>query len=128
MPNGFHASANSAGIFDAGIPSQSTDGGSQIIDTEGRLLAEAGYGESMVACAEIDAGKVRHSRARIGMDNYLARLRTEPFLSTYQRVVYPANTLDGVPPSRAQFHANIGAGIASISAVAAKSSTENEPQ
>jgi predicted amidohydrolase len=110
----FVVSANSAGIFDAGVPSQSTDGGSQVIDTEGRLLAEAGYGESMVACAEIDAGKVRHSRARIGMDNYIARLRTEPFLSTYQRVVYPANTLDGVAPSRARFHENIGAGIASL--------------
>jgi predicted amidohydrolase len=47
-------SANSGGIDGSPIPGESTDGGSQIVDFEGRVLVEAGAGESMVACAEID--------------------------------------------------------------------------
>lgn len=104
-------SANSAGIFGADIPAASTDGGSQIIDTEGRVLAEASTGESMVACAEIDPAKVRHQRSRVGMDNYLARLRTEPFASTYQLSVYPPNVLHAEKPSREGFKAAILKGI-----------------
>ena len=104
-------SANSAGIFGADIPAASTDGGSQIIDTEGRILAEASSGESMVACTEIDPAKVRHQRGRIGMDNYLARLRTEPFASTYQSSVYPPNVLHAAKPSREGFKAALAEGI-----------------
>jgi predicted amidohydrolase len=107
-------SANSAGIFGADIPAASTDGGSQIIDTEGRILAEASAGESMVACTEIDPAKVRHQRSRIGMDNYLARLRTEPFASTYQASVYPPNVLHAEKPSREGFKAAIIKGIANL--------------
>ena len=107
-------SANSAGIFGANIPAASTDGGSQIIDTEGRILAEASSGESMVACTEIDPAKVRHQRSRIGMDNYLARLRTEPFASTYQLSVYPPNVLHAEKPSREGFKAAITNGIANL--------------
>jgi predicted amidohydrolase len=107
-------SANSAGIFGADIPAASTDGGSQIIDTEGRILAEASSGESMVACTEIDPAKVRHQRSRAGMDNYLARLRTEPFASTYQSSVYPPNVLHAEKPSREGFKAAIMKGIANL--------------
>ena len=107
-------SANSAGIFGADIPAASTDGGSQIIDTEGRILAEASTGESMVACTEIDPAKVRHQRSRVGMDNYLARLRTEPFASTYQLSVYPPNVLHAEKPSREAFKAAIMKGIANL--------------
>ena len=109
-------SANSAGIANAGIPAESTDGGSQVIDYEGRVLAEAGTGESMVACIEIDPARVRHQRTRIGMDNYLARLRTEPFASTYARAVYPANLLRDGKPTRAGFHAAIAQSIAGLNA------------
>lgn len=107
-------SANSAGIADIDIPMSSTDGNSQIIDTEGRILAEAGYGESMVALTQIDPAIVRHARGRVGMDNYLARLRTEPFQSTYTMSVYPVNVLAQEKPSRNVFRAAIERGIAAI--------------
>jgi predicted amidohydrolase len=107
-------SANSAGIAGIDIPQSSTDGNSQIIDYEGRLLAEAGYGESMVALSQIDPAVIRHVRSRVGMDNYLARLRTEPFASTYQRSVYPANVLATEKPSRNVFRVAIERGIAAI--------------
>ena len=75
-------SANSAGIANIDIPMSSTDGNSMVIDYEGRVLAEAGYGESMVALTQIDPAIIRQVRGRVGMDNYLARLRLEPFAST----------------------------------------------
>lgn len=107
-------SSNSAGIAGIDIPMSSTDGNSQIMDYEGRILAEAGYGESMVALTQIDPAVIRHVRGRVGMDNYLARLRTEPFASTYQRSVYPANVLSNEKPSRNVFRAAIERGIAAI--------------
>jgi predicted amidohydrolase len=107
-------SANSAGIFGTDIPASSTDGGSEIIDHEGRVLVAASPGESMAACTEIDPNAVRRARTRIGMDNYLARLRTEPFAGTYQRAVYPANVLATEKPSRAVFRVAIERGIAAL--------------
>jgi predicted amidohydrolase len=107
-------SANSAGIFGIDIPASSTDGNSQIIDHEGRILAEAGYGESMVALATIDPATIRHARGRIGMDNYLARLRLEPFASTYAMSVYPPNLLANEKPSRNLFRDAIQRGIDAI--------------
>lgn len=109
-------SANSAGIYGAGIPANSTDGGSQVIDIEGRVLIEASGGESMVAHAEIDLEHVRRARGRVGMDNYLARLRTEPFASAYQRAVFPADQLANATPSRATFRAGIERGIQTLKA------------
>ncbi len=107
-------SANSAGIAGIDIPMSSTDGNSLIIDYEGRVLAEAGYGESMVALTQIDPAVIRHARSRIGMDNYLARLRTEPFQSTYAMSVYPSNVLSDKKPSRDVFRVAIERGIAAI--------------
>jgi predicted amidohydrolase len=107
-------SANSAGIAGIDIPMASTDSGSMVIDYEGRILAEAGYGESMVALTQIDPAIIRHVRGRVGMDNYLARLRLEPFATTYQMSVYPPNVLANEKPSRAGFRAAIERGIAAI--------------
>ncbi|MFN5992589.1 MAG: nitrilase-related carbon-nitrogen hydrolase [Betaproteobacteria bacterium] len=107
-------SANSAGIAGIDVPMASTDSGSMVIDYEGRILAEAGYGESMVALTQIDPATIRHVRGRVGMDNYLARLRLEPFASTYQMSVYPPNVLANDKPSRAGFRAAIERGIAAI--------------
>ena len=107
-------SANSAGIAGIDIPMASTDSGSMVIDYEGRILAEAGYGESMVALTQIDPATIRHVRGRVGMDNYLARLRLEPFATTYQMSVYPPNVLANEKPSRAGFRAAIERGIAAI--------------
>jgi predicted amidohydrolase len=101
-------SANSAGILDSDFPTQSTDGMSKIVDHKGEVRAEAGFGESMVAHAEIDIDAVRRARARPGMANVLARQRLEPFRELYAGSVYPADTLldaQGQPqvPERAQF-------------------------
>ncbi len=86
-------SANSAGILDYPIPSQSTDGMSKIVDWQGKVLVEAGYGESMVANAEIDLAGLRAWRNRPGMGNLLARQRLELFRSTYAGSIHPAETM-----------------------------------
>ncbi len=66
-------SANSAGIDGVAIPRASTDGSSKVIDYRGLVLAEAGYGESMTAYAELDIGGLRRYRRRPGMANILSR-------------------------------------------------------
>lgn len=87
-------SANSGGLSGAAIPSSSTDGMSKIIDYKGLVLANAGFGESMVANAEIDLAALRRYRRRPGMPNILSRQRLELFADTYSsRSVYPVNTL-----------------------------------
>lgn len=86
-------SANSAGILGYPIPNQSTDGMSKIVDWQGRVLVEAGYGESMVANAEIDLAALRAWRNRPGMGNLLARQRLELFRATYAGSIHPANTM-----------------------------------
>ena len=93
-------SANSAGITGYAIPAQSTDGHSQIVQYEGMVLCEAGFGESMVANASIHLSALREHRQRPGMSNYLSRQRFELFAPTYSQQVYPANTLSGKTPSR----------------------------
>ena len=91
-------SANSAGIEGTGIPADSTNGNSQVIDPKGHILAEAAQGESMVAYAEIDLEALRRFRRRPGMGNLLARQRFELYASMYaNHSFYPANTLkDGI--------------------------------
>ena len=87
-------SANSAGISGTPIPSESTDGHSQVVDFKGRVLAEAAQGESMNGFAEIDISALRRARAKPAMTNMLARQRTELFASVYgSNPVYPANNL-----------------------------------
>lgn len=66
-------SANSAGVDGIAIPGASTDGSSKIVDYRGLVLAEAGYGESMAAYAEIDVSGLRRYRRRPGMGNILSR-------------------------------------------------------
>ena len=100
-------SANSAGISGLSFPAESTDGHSQVVDFNGRVLAEAGPGESMCAFADVDIGALRRARAKPAMGNMLARQRLELFRGIYGGdAVYPANTLsggDGAVPDRA-FH------------------------
>jgi predicted amidohydrolase len=87
-------SANSAGFIDSDLPANSTDGMSKIVDFLGEVRAEAGYGESSVACAEIDLAALRRFRRRPGMGNLLSRQRLELFAAVYGGApVYPANTL-----------------------------------
>lgn len=76
-------SANSAGIENIAIPKASTDASSKVIDYRGLVLAEAGYGESMAAYAEIDVEGLRRYRRRPGMGNILSRLPTALFAEAY---------------------------------------------
>ncbi len=52
--NAYVVSANSAGIHGISIPKASTDAMSKIVDFNGLVLCEAGYGETMVANSELD--------------------------------------------------------------------------
>jgi predicted amidohydrolase len=70
-------------------PPYSWPGGSQVVDFDGRLLAQAspGPGERIVV-APVDVTALRHERAnRIG-HNMLAHLRTEAY-PVYQKHIYP---------------------------------------
>ncbi len=67
-------SANSGGMHGVPFPQASTDGMSKIIDDQGRVLAVAGFGESMVAHAELDITALRRRRVRPGMGHLLSRL------------------------------------------------------
>lgn len=79
-------SANSGGLTGIPIPGDSTNGGSEIIDYEGRVLAQAGPGESLVAAAELDLGALRRNRARPGMANLLARAKPALWAAEYGRL------------------------------------------
>jgi predicted amidohydrolase len=102
-------SANSGGLEGCDIPAESTDGMSKVVDWEGRVLAEAGFGESMVAHAEIDMEALRRWRLRPGMSNILSRQRTELFAPVYggRSVHAPGSLLDANGqlriPTRAEF-------------------------
>ncbi|MEM8982351.1 MAG: nitrilase-related carbon-nitrogen hydrolase [Pseudomonadota bacterium] len=117
--NVYVVSANSAGITGIGIPAQSTDGMSKVVDYRGHVLANAGFGETMVAAAELDIGALRRWRRRPGMSNMLSRQRTELLALAVDGVsVYPPNSLlDGtatVTPERSHFAATQRATIESL--------------
>jgi len=100
-------SANSAGIEGTPLPAGSADGGSKIVDYRGVTLAKSGPGESMAASAEIDLAALRRFRRRPGMENLLSRQRFELYRETYRSEdFYPANTMAGKSPGRAQFSRN----------------------
>lgn len=87
-------SANTGGFEGADLAGDSTDGMSKIVDYLGEVRIEAGFGESAVACAEIDLAALRRYRRRPGMGNLLSRQRLELFAQVYGGPpVYPANTL-----------------------------------
>jgi predicted amidohydrolase len=108
-------SANSAAITGTDISASATDGGSQIIDYTGRLLAEAGPGENMAAYAEIDLEALRRYRRRPGMFNILSRQRFELYAESSRRhTFYPANNLAGKTADRPRFIATQKATIARL--------------
>lgn len=97
-------SANSAGIANTDIPTASTDGASKIVNYDGIVLAEAGYGESMVANATLDLDALRASRNRPGMSNFILRQRTELYARSYaDHSFYPANNWPNDTPTRSHF-------------------------
>lgn len=100
-------SANIAGHKNVPFLEASADGLSKIVDYEGRVLAEAGQGETIGATAEVNVSALRHFRNQLTMDNYLSRQRFEPYRLTYDRSdQYPANTLLDAEPSRERFLQN----------------------
>ena len=97
-------SANSAGIKNIAIPAASTDGGSQIVDYRGLILAETSTGESMATFAEIDLAALRRYRRRPGLNNLLSRQRFELYAESYsQSHFYPANTMQDREIERKHF-------------------------
>ncbi|MGI5287871.1 nitrilase-related carbon-nitrogen hydrolase [Nonomuraea polychroma] len=78
-------SANTGGLSGIAIPGDSTNGGSELIDHEGRVLAQAGAGESLVAAAELDLAAVRRARRRPGMANLPSRVKTALWAEEYAR-------------------------------------------
>ena len=97
-------SANSAGMAGISIPFASTDSASKVVDYKGLVLSEAGYGESMVANADIDLSALRYFRNRPAMGNLLARQRFELYAESYQKYTfYPPNTLLEKEPTRQHF-------------------------
>ncbi len=79
-------------------PPYSWPGGSQIIDFDGRVLAEAspGPGERIVV-APIDISALRHERATRTGHHMLAHLRTEAY-PIYRSHIYPPDGARGTRP------------------------------
>ncbi|MGD1899492.1 MAG: nitrilase-related carbon-nitrogen hydrolase [Phormidesmis sp.] len=97
-------SANTAGIANTPILEASVDGGSKIIDYQGRVLTEIGAGESMAAFAEIDIAALRRYRRRGGIKNLLSRQRLDAYAQLYQTAsIYPANAMTQGPVERSHF-------------------------
>lgn len=97
-------SANSGGLRGIDIPAASTDGGSQVVDHTGAVLAQAGPGESMVAAAELDLAALRRARHRPGMANLLARVKTGLWAEIYAGLPgEPPDGLAGGAPDRPWF-------------------------
>lgn len=97
-------SANSGGLSGIAIPGDSTNGGSELIDYEGRRLAAAGPGDSLVASAELDLTALRRYRTRPGMPNLLSRVKPGLWAEEYARHdVERPNGLESAAPGRAFF-------------------------
>ena len=76
------------------------DGGSRVIDYTGRVLAEAGQGESLTAHADINISALRRHRNRPEINNFLTRQRMELYRDTYAQDIWPPNSFSDRPPSR----------------------------
>jgi predicted amidohydrolase len=97
-------SANSAGIFGTPVAPASTDGMSIVLDWYGRVLAEAGTGETLNANAVLDVGALRETRRKTGMTNLISRLPLDAFQGPYAAAAHapPNKTPDGRMIERAQ--------------------------
>jgi predicted amidohydrolase len=88
-------------------PPYSWPGGSQVVDFDGRLLAEAspGPGERIVI-APIDIAALRHERATRRGHHMLAHLRTEAY-PAYRDHVYPPADDGAAPGAPMSYERNI---------------------
>ena len=99
-------SANTAGISDTALPLASADGNSQIVDYQGKIMAESNSGETFTAFGTIDLEAQRAARRRPAMTNVLARQATELFAASYgETSIRVANGISGLesPPTRDYF-------------------------
>jgi predicted amidohydrolase len=88
-------------------PPYSWPGGSQIVDFDGRILAEAspGPGERIVV-APIDVAAVRHERATRRGHHMLAHLRTEAY-PVYRERIYPPRSERSSPLPDLSYERNL---------------------
>jgi predicted amidohydrolase len=88
-------------------PPYSWPGGSQVVDFDGRLLAQAspGPGERIVV-APIDISALRHERATRRGHHMLAHLRTEAY-PVYRGRRYPPPLEDGTAPGALSYERNL---------------------
>jgi predicted amidohydrolase len=94
-------SANVGGHVGAPFLEQSADGLSKVIDYQGRVLAEAGQGESIAAGSDVNVSALRRFRNRLGMNNFFSRHRMELYRAAYTSTdFHPPNTLVGRKPDR----------------------------
>lgn len=105
---GYLVSANSAGIYGTSVPAESTDAMSIVIDSYGRVLAEAGGGETINANAVLDVTGLRELRRNTGMTNLLSRLPLDAFQLPYgdTHLATPNRTPDGRMIDRAAVLSN----------------------
>jgi predicted amidohydrolase len=84
-------------------PPYSWPGGSQVVDFDGRLLAEAspGPGERIVV-APIDIDALRHERATRRGHHMLAHLRTEAYPAYREPIYPPADDVIATPTAAAE--------------------------
>ena len=88
-------------------PPYSWPGGSQVVDFDGRLLAQAspGPGERIVV-APIDVSALRHERATRQGHQMLAHLRTEAY-PVYREPRYPPALEHGTAPGALSYERNV---------------------
>ena len=88
-------------------PPYSWPGGSQVVDFDGRLLAQAspGPGERIVV-APVDISALRHERATRQGHHMLAHLRTEAY-PVYRGRRYPPPMEDGAAAGALSFERNV---------------------
>ena len=92
-------------------PPYSWPGGSQVVDYDGRLLAQAdpGPGEKIVV-APIDVAALRAERERRTGHHMPGHLRTEAY-PRQRRPIYPGGAADGKPTTLAGNEAAIREGV-----------------
>jgi predicted amidohydrolase len=76
-------SANTAELRGISVPTDSSNGYSDIIDWQGGQMVVAGQGNSSVANAHLDMAGLRAARRRPAMSNMLSRQALEMFADTF---------------------------------------------
>ena len=108
LENMAYVVAANQGASLAHYPPYSWPGGSQVVDFDGRLLAQAspGPGERIVV-APVDIAALRHERATRRGHHMLAHLRTEAY-PVYRTRRYPPAMEDGAAPGALTYEGNLG--------------------